>query len=644
MDTKRKKIILIVCSTIIVVVSVLFTIFMVLCPKEEHVAYLQIVGYLEKAEEQSETSVYTLYANFMDNEEAVSSTTIYDFNVDNNTLPDYIVGVKPVNIGMDAYELKSNKYMDIGERIDNIMYSFKLKPIILALIVLFIIIPLLFIVCSCVTDKMFLVVVGLLSLSCLIFQFWLSFPGQIFHADGIHILLQALNNRYDNWHPVIIALTYNTLFRLFGEHLFYIFLINLICWYVGIALLIYGLYLKYRNRLFILLFLLTFIQNFFLTNFWHQKDVTFSMYMWLACNIILFQILHKFNQKWINITLRIATGVVLFLALLWRHNAIVTIYPLFLYFTYISLARFNIKSRVKYLLIYCFAMLIIAMLLVGIIKTFPLFFMEEDNTKVASRHIELHRIAAVAVALDDESLIPGNWYAKGKTFEDLKSSFNDSRYDADKFVKHTHSLFRKEETVFDFNHTTNSRAIFIDTIKKEPYEFIRYSIDYTWKFWQVDQGWAYDSYGLMATRYYPPPFYDFLETQGWNSASTERMKNNYGSDNILDVLEAHGFPFNLELSGYKIRAISAIYKITPRFKMRVGIYASIILFFLSGYLWLFKKKTRNTLMLFVFATAFSAFATAIIVGMFSPIMDSRYLMPVLPIATISVVAFFVSKW
>ncbi len=607
MDTKRKKIILIVCSAVIVL-SFLVFIILVQLGNKERVAYLQIVGYLERAEEQSETSVYVLYANFMDDGEVLKNTGIYGFYLNNNTLPDYIVGVRSVNIGMDTYELRATEHIEVGERIDNIAYSFKLKPIIRALFVWSIIFSLVIIVCVFISEKIFLPTTLLLSLSCLIFQFWVAFPGSYIYYDGFYIISQALTGEYNNWHPVIIAKTYSVMFSLFGDHTYHVFLINLICWYGGITLLIFSVYLKCKSRFVILLFLLTFVQNIFFINFHHLKDVTLTMYMWLICNIILFQIIHQSKRKWINIALRVITAIVILLALLWRHNAIVTIYPLFLYFTYIVLNKFNIKSRVKYLLIYCCAMGLVAVLLISILKFFPLMFMAEDNRVDASRHLELQRIAAVAILSGDESLIPEEWYAEGKDFSDVQALFDKNKYFADVFIWESHTPFIVE-------NTANSRTILFEYIKKYPANFLLYSMDYLWTFWQANQDWLENSYRLVEKRVY----------------------NDY-----TDILEDYEIPTSLELSKQKIDIINAIYSMTISLKVRVGIYASIILFFLSGYLWLSKKKSRNALMLFVFATAFSAFATAIIVGVFSPLIDSRYLMPVLPIAIVSLVSFCIS--
>ena len=459
-------------------------------------------------------------------------------------------------------------------------------------------------------NKIFILSVIIISFTAIIFQFWLGFPGYFQNFDNIYILLESINNSYSHWHPVIIGKTLNILYKIFGMHTYYIFLINLICWYSGLALLISGLYLKYNKKRVISLFLLTCIANIFFQNFTHLKDITFTMYMWLAYSIILFQILVKFNKNWINISLKVITAIVLLFALLWRHNGIVTIYPIFLYFVYLALKRFNITSVKKYLLIYSAVMLIIAISLVAIVRLHPYIWIEKDKiARDVSRHTFMHKIAAISVSENDNTLIPQNWYAEGKTFNDVMKLFNANPYFADVFAN---------SSIFNYNNMTNLKDIFIKSVIKHPVSFFKHSVDFSFSAWTQGPDWM-----IILDR------------------NTLQSRNIHPFDKDMLISNFKENERSVQLSPLRSNIYDFLRKTFIKLNTSVSVIISIIIFFSSGFILLLKKSKRNDLLLFTFSTAFSAFATAIIVGIFSPVLDNRYMSPVLVIAIISLIAFII---
>ena len=63
------------------------------------------------------------------------------------------------------------------------------------------------------------------------------------------------------------------------------------------------------------------------------------------------------------------------------------------------------------------------------------------------------------------------------------------------------------------------------------------------------------------------------------------------------------------------------------------------MFFISGFMWIFKSNYRCNLLLFTFCASFASFATSMIVGFFTPFPLYRYIYPVIPISIISLISF-----
>ena len=348
---------------------------------------------------------------------------IYGVYPDLSNLPDYMKNAE-MDEGESPYGNFISDKREIEDKIDNINYTLRIKskiPILLYFILSLILIIYFYINTNIYrkydnffTEKRFIILIIILDLILFIFQFWLCFPGYFDYPDAYAILLEAITNQYDNWHPIIIGLTLHILFNIFGYHSFYIFFINLVLWYGGLTLIIISLYLKFKNRLSIFLLLISFIGNIFFMNIYHLKDTTSSLFVWFAYSIIFFQIFTNNKNLIFKIVLDIICFLSLILGLLWRHNMIVTIYPIFILFVYQYLKNKEIKSIKKYIKSFFISMLLLAFILVGIVKIFP--YMPYINIKKSnnnpSYYVILHQIVACAVPANDVSMIPLDWYEK----------------------------------------------------------------------------------------------------------------------------------------------------------------------------------------------------------------------------------------
>ena len=198
---------------------------------------------------------------------------IYGVYPDLSNLPDYMENVEMEESGSPYGNFISDK-KEIEEKIDNINYILKVKNnliSIICIILIFILAIKFFIYYAfgnflnfykeiigkkeyfnplSVNEKIFIIINCIIVLILFIFQFWLGFPGYFQNTDNYTIIVEAIANNYSNWHPVIISLTLHFLYKIFGVHSYYLFLINLFLFYLGLALIIISLYHRFKLKKF----------------------------------------------------------------------------------------------------------------------------------------------------------------------------------------------------------------------------------------------------------------------------------------------------------------------------------------------------------------------------------------------------------
>ncbi|WP_047115509.1 hypothetical protein [Brachyspira hyodysenteriae] len=459
-----------------------------------------------------------------------------------------------------------------------------------------------------INKKIFILITIALAFIIFAFHFWLCFPGYYQIADHIGIMRDASKGIYGNWHPVILYIASDIFYHLFGYHTFYFTLINLICFYTGISLIIISLYLKFNKKRVILLFLLSFIANIFFFNIDQTKDATSSIYAWLAYSMIFFKLLADIKNKKINIAFYIAIYIVLLLALLWRHNMIVTIYPAFLVLTYLILKNRKFQSTIKYLLSYSSIMLIFAVLLILIHTIFPRIFIKDLSPyKKAVNFMYIANIASCSVLSDDGSLIPNDWYAEGKTFEDLKEFYTNNysnHMGADGFYFPSHKT-----QIFKFEELRDVKKVWIKYIFKYPLNYIKHNI-------------------LFAHKLVNWPIWQFSS----NAIQEKNTRYEFNTENYIFTDKGISF------SKFREKTYTLLFNILPNIYSIYFILISSLLFLISGILYIVKYK-NNLILLLAFSSSFSAVATFIILIIFSPGPISRYFAPIIYISIISLISF-----
>ena len=554
------------------------------------------------------------------------NSDIYGVYIDTNKLindNNFIKSIKTDGNGSPFGNLISYKIIDF-EKIDNVNYTLAIKNKIINTILWLLIITIsiyfftqfdkiiyyikqkklvlyeFYIRYDAIVNNNFFIISLIITLLLMVFHFWLLRPGYFAYYDDSFVFAKAVDHQFQNWFPVIIQIFQSTLNKLFGYHTFYIFLVNIICWYIGLYFIVISVYKKLHSKKALLLFLLSFLANIFFMNTTHNKDVTAIMYLWLIYSIVFFIISFEIKNKQILIPLSIILTILLICSLLWRHSMIVTIYPIFILFTYMILK--NKFANIKlYAISFISMMLIFAFLLIFIFKINPYIWIKDINiakrTNDATRHLFMLQIVGIAAISNDDSLIPDDWYFEGKDFEYTKNLYVNDRVNADLY----------KDDVFKLYKIDNLKEVWIKYILKHPISYFKHIINYMNVIFRL----------------------------------TTPILND---ERIQSKSEMFGFSYYYDNSGITFTPLrktiyNILYYTLLEINILVFIITAIVIFFISGLTWIFKSDYRSNMLLLVFCSAFASFATSMIVGLFTPLPMYRYIYPVIPMSIISLISF-----
>ena len=557
---------------------------------------------------------------------------IYGVYPDLSNLPNYMQNAEMDEGGSPYGNFISDK-KEIEKKIDNINYILKVKNnliSIICVILIFILIIKFFIYYAfgnflnfykeiigkkeyfnplSVNEKIFIIVNCIIVLILFIFQFWLGFPGYFQWSDNYVIIGEAIANNYSNWHPVIISLTLYFLYKIFGIHSYYLFLINLILFYSGLILIIISLYHRFKTKKVLLIYLLIFIKDIYFMNFSQVKDSTASMFIWLLYSLIFFQLSMPINNRYIRLFIKIFTAIILLFGLLWRHNFIVTIYPIFILFTYLLLKNKNIKNIKNYIKSFVISMLMWAIILICIVKIFSY------KSNYATYHLFLLQIAGCSVPANDNSLIPNEWYENGKTFEDVKKTYNDNPLNADNF-----STGWKKGRPFKNSNIKSSdlKKVWIKYIFKYPINYIKHINRFFIEFCIKNK----KSWWLM------------------NSDFIQRLDIGFNNAYISIINRFNSNEQKITFTPLREKIYNFLFNSMVHIPIIFCVISTFIIFIINFILIFIKRIFNSNLLIYSFSVSFSSIATIFIVVSFTPVVDIRYIYPVYPISIISLISFF----
>lgn len=460
-------------------------------------------------------------------------------------------------------------------------------------------------------DYLFLIFAFILCFGIGAFSFWLGFPGYLGY-DTMHIL----DFNISNWAPVTNTLFIGLFSLIFGKHTFYVLLWNLITLYLGIWFLIAGFYLRYKSVFALFPLCIVFVGNIYLSNFVALNYILMANFIFCAYSVILFLILTGGGiSKRLKIALWILIFLLLFLGLLWRHNAIFSAFPAFFIIAYLLL-----KDLDSTLWRYASFIALSAILCVSLAIELPK--MLSKPYLVASKHLYLLQIAGACVPANDASCFDDEWYIfEGIAvayFDKVKKAYNGNPMDGD--------LYLCQNGIFECGKLKGLKSAWIRAILKHPHNFL-----------------AHES-RFFKTMWWQNPRDDDEFEQTPSVIKPPQIIQEAPNDFKRNILQKWGYPQNewhITFSQVRERIYTALYNHLPVLNHAIFIAVGFALLIFSTFeiFRVRKQKSDKSLLIFTFATALTTFASAFIIAAMAIVTHSRYMSPVPIFSVIALVGF-----
>lgn len=534
-----------------------------------------------------------------------------------------IIGTKQGSLSFHSNIVESSTLL---KSLDSINYKISFTPLLFSILVVYAIVLSVLILANqydfkCIKsqtkhlasrDKLFLSFSGVICIALCAFQFYIGFPGDIMNLD----IIQALGTKMDNYAPVITAYLLKIIYFYFGIHTYYLFLFNIILFYAGLWFIIIGFYIGFKSYFSLALLILLAIGNLTLANFISMNYIGMANLIFCIYGIILFLILAKdYTNKIIDKILWIIIFILSFLALLWRHNAIFSVFPIFLIINFICLSKqLPIKAFLKQYLLCLFAT---AILVVSIAVFVPRIL--SDSISYPSKHLWLSQIAGACVPSDDSSCFKDEWYYPNRSFTDVKKAYKINPLDGDLYAEWRSTPIFKEGKFNDLI------LYWIKAILSHPRNYLSHEMRYISAMW------------------------------------FQNPRDDSRENNIVSVIQSPLALQDKSLS-YRLNSFPKIERGITFSHFREAAYSLLynhllvlnhIIFILIGFFILIfssvcliknikLKKLESidtTLLVFCFSSAFACVASAIIIAALSIVIYSRYMSPIAYISIISLVGF-----
>ncbi|MGX2983664.1 hypothetical protein [Helicobacter sp. 23-1045] len=511
------------------------------------------------------------------------------------------------------------------------------------------------------------------------FSFWLGFPGFHIIGDTYNSIALAKNN----WHPVFIAYILQGLYIIFGKNLYYLFLFNLVPFYLGIWFLIAGFYLRFKNPFALLLIFPTFIGNIYFQNFIQYHSFALPMMVFCIYALLLFLIFAESKcHKIIKKSLWILLFTLMFFAILWRHNAIFSVYPAFFVIIYLFLQNRNLDSA-----IFCKfgtkLIILSAILCLAVVIFIPKVL--QTSKSHAANHPFLHQIAGACVPANDENCFKKEWYYPHKNFSDVVALYEKYPLNADPMNV---TWAYDDERPFLPQELKGLKTQWLRAIAKYPLNFLRHEARFFKAMWWQNPAWMFDAKKMQEKA-----------THEWHISVVGGFKEAQRSVNFSPLREKiYTFLYNHKILlnhawGVGVGFVILMLSSAILWRGRKDIFAdsaklinshknaeselnsthplhhpsaregeSLDCHDLQASLAMTKKMqnfaeshqnhtkfaesaldsaifTNNALLIFCFAVSFATFWSAFFIAAFSPVPETRYMSPILPLSIVALVGF-----
>ncbi|MCQ2740502.1 MAG: hypothetical protein MJ210_00055 [Alphaproteobacteria bacterium] len=315
------------------------------------------------------------------------------------------------------------------------------------------------------------------------FHYWLYWPGYIQDDSQTTFLLLK-----SGWHPVIMAYLIEGMYKLFGYHIYHLFLLTLLPFYLGMWIVVYVASLKTKSWLSLLWFFPFTIGNLFYALIKLGSSSFSGSWVFLLYALTLAMILTLVCQKWKK-SFYTFYGLVFVVALLSRHNAIFQVWPVtFVWIAmFLSAKELSFWKYVRQFIGWAFLSgLGCSVLLIGLNKA--LISSDEGNSYPATLIVMHQIVGACAPDMDETCYRPEWWSEKWSQYDSkermllLKRKYEDHAMDAEAF-----SLSYDPDVVFKY--FTDLKGHFerlFYAIRKHPqnyYEHINHYFIRMWGLW-----------------------------------------------------------------------------------------------------------------------------------------------------------------
>jgi len=300
-------------------------------------------------------------------------------------------------------------------------------------------------------------------------RFWLFFPGFFQFSDWMAVTLPGSVNwgQANHGQVLFISFVLRVLYKLFGFHTWYVLLLNLVLWHGGLAAIILAVYRVTRSRHALWLLMITFWPAIWFNLPLYWKDFTFGLFVWVATGMCLlattFGPPHSAIGRVQRVLFWMTLGAVLFCALYWRHNAIITVAPLCLYLTHraVLVRTGQAFGSIGYLARVGLSFSAVGALLVVLVAAHPALF-GKPGQKGMKRHIFLLDEIGISV-ISGHDLIPKVAYLPGVTFADVRAQYAITPNNVDSFI------FGR---LLDENATQRPYEEWFQIVRRHPKEFL----------------------------------------------------------------------------------------------------------------------------------------------------------------------------
>lgn len=474
-------------------------------------------------------------------------------------------------------------------------------------------------------DKGFLIFAALLCAGICVFTFWLGFPGNNYTVD----IAAVMDGQKTNWQPAFIATVLEVLYVIFGRHTYYMFLFCIVPLYTGLFFVVATFYIRTRS-VFSLGFLFpTFLGEIYLSNFVPYNNHSLSMMLFCLYSVILFLIVVPLNsskiQRFCVKMLWLFVFVLCFFAILWRHNAIFSVFPAFFIIIYLwQKQNFSLKK-------YALFVLLSAILCVGIVIIVPKMLTKGEAYPAA--HTFLHQIAATCVPANDTSCFRDEWYLPDKGFADVKSSYESNPLFADAMVNDDAAK------PFTSRKMQDLEKQWLKSIAKHPLNFLKHQFRMfynTWTINSVKSGWMNNAKDIQDPHGTGARLYSF-EVMAKFPENERKITFTPLREQIYGFIFEYKISLNCFISvlvGFVLLVFST-FILWQNAKIKSGICAKFLAKFGLKNL----SQNQKTILAFVFAVSFAAFGSAFFIAAFTPVPDSRYMRPVLSLSLMALFGF-----